>query len=221
MTGWQDDRIRRGSSSPPPSPAPWRGATRRGCRHGPPRWCTRRAWWASAAARGRRASLLSRTWGLQPPASATRGHSICLNLPYERGWCDCFCQLMMHCAGKHWSAHSCIMLTVRRGHTPRCSPYTHTSAHNSPAMIYQGSPHHLVLGTNTNIGFSLASDSPGLGSALVVDNWTWYLQLWFCSWYLGCRFNCVSIYHLQDCLPPWRNVSHLWIRLWSCSMVSE
>ena len=67
----------------------------------------------------------------------------CLNLPYERGWCDCFCQLMMHCAGKHWSAHSCIMLTVRRGHTPR---------YNSPDMIYQGSPHHLVLGANTNIG---------------------------------------------------------------------
>lgn len=87
----------------------------------------------------------------QPPA--TRGHSICLNLPYERGWCDCFCQLMMHCAGKHWSAHSCIMLTVRRGHTPRCSPHTHTcSAHNSPDMIYQGSPHHQVLGANTNIG---------------------------------------------------------------------
>ena len=77
----------------------------------------------------------------------------CLNLPYERGWCDCFCQLMMHCAGKHWSAHSCIMLTVRRGHTPRCSPHTHTcSAHNSPDMIYQGSPLHQVLGAYTNIG---------------------------------------------------------------------
>ena len=37
--GWEDDRmsgwrIRRGSSSPPPSPAPWRGGTRRGCRLG-------------------------------------------------------------------------------------------------------------------------------------------------------------------------------------------
>ena len=121
----------------------------------------------------------------------------CLNLPYERGWCDCFCQLMMHCAGKHWSAHSCIMLTVRRGHTPRCSPHTHTcSVHNSPDMIYQGSPHHQVLGAIQILvwvrSFSLASDSPGLWSALDVDNWTGYLQLWFCSWYLGCRFNCVS-----------------------------